>query len=552
MRKELDADDILKKHEAAAGRMTTWLSTLQVVYDLCLPDRAKFSMTESMPGQSTAMHVYDWTAPMALQSFANNIVMNLMPPGTNWATFLPGRKLKEKDNEPNEDVTKAMQYFEDTLFDFLNADSSNFYNSVHQALMEMGISTGVLLINEGPNKDDPFRFQAVPLHECVFGGIAGGEVLDVYRTYELEGQYIQHTWPKAKISEDTMSNINQNPAEKLTLIEGTTFHPENKPRHQYCYFIMVKESKEIILQDYRSYSPWIVFRSQVNSNELLGRGVLFTMKSALLTINRLAEDELRLNKFLSKPIFLSESGSGFNPFTSVLNPGAIIPVENSKDSIRQLQIEGNLQVQQLKKEEVRKDILDALGVNQFQSDGSGGARTATEVNVIENDRKFHNQALASRLQTELGHKVVDKCFRILKRFGYWKTPVIDNQHIKVKFVSPVTEQQNAVNIDKIVKYAQTITAVVGPELAPTAVAYGIDVKEMANYISTEMNLPTDVVRNALSQQQLVQQGAQQMAGPQQPPQAAPMGDQIAQQGASDGQGAGANQLAQVTGGAVQQ
>ena len=92
MKQELKAEDILKSYEIAKTRMSTWLSVLQRTYELCIPNSAKFNYRQMTPGQRTNLHVYDWTAPSAMPSFANNIVANLMPKGQNWCKFKPGRK----------------------------------------------------------------------------------------------------------------------------------------------------------------------------------------------------------------------------------------------------------------------------------------------------------------------------------------------------------------------------------------------------------------------------------------------------------------------------
>jgi hypothetical protein len=538
---DLNIDELISRYAAAQGRMDMWMVALQTVYQLVIPNQAKFSMKERMPGQAYNLHVYDWTAPSALTEFGNNIVNNLMPSGTNWAKFTPGRKLKKQEETP--EVRELLQYFEDTLFDFLN--SSNFYRVVQQSIMEMAISTGVLLINEGASKDQPFTFTSVPLHECAFGGQPGGEIYDVYRKYKVEGRYLQHNWPRAVICEQTMQEISQDPSSEVGIIEGTVFKPEMPKDKQYCYFVMIEDRKEMIVTEYRSYSPWVVFRPHVFSGELLGRGPMLNMETALLTINRLAEDELRLNKFLSKPIFLSESGSGVNPYTAVVEPGVILPVENTS-SFKQLPIEGNLQDTQLKRQEVKQDILHALGVNQFQPE-TETAKTATEVSIVNDNRKLQNNALAGRLQYELAHQIIDKCFRILSRFGYWKSPIIDEQHIKIEFKSPINEAQNKINIDKIVEYAQYVDQIMGPQLGPTALAYGANVEQIPTFIAKQLALDPELIRDALSKSKMLQ-GMQQAATQQQEPQAGPMQNQQ-QPGGTDGQ---QPQLSGLNGAALQQ
>lgn len=549
---ELSADSLLKRYNEARGTMDMWMNVLQQVYDLVIPNQSKFANRERLPGQIYTNHVYDWTAVTAAQKYASNLMSNLMPTGTQWANFKPGPSLAKQGEEAPQEVKEVLQFYQDTLFSLLNR--SNFNLAAHQSLTEMSISTGVLLINETNKKNTPFTFTSVPLHEVCFEGNTGtGEIKNVYRKFKLPGEYITTTWPSAQLGAETLAMIERSPTVALDVIECTVFHEDLPKDKQWCYTVLVEATKDMIIQDYRSYSPWIIFRPHVYSGELLGRGVMLNMLAAIRTLNRLAEDELRLNTFLSKPIFLSASGSGaLNPYTTRIEPGSIIPFQgegqNGQPPISQLTIQGNLQYSQLNRQEIKQELISALGINPVSPSDSPG-KTATEMRLVDADWQRSNQELAGRLQRELCFSVLDKCFRICSRYGYWKALHIDGKHIDIEFVSPINDYQATIDVQKVVSYAQTMNEILGPQGAMQGISYGLDATKLPTWIAEKMHLPVGIIRDALGRQEFMQQIQQQQQQQQQPQGESPNG-QPGQQGQA--QQAGLGQIAGATDATEQQ
>ena len=60
-------EDIKKRFSSASERRQLWRSILQDMYDFCIPNRETFSLHS--PGQRKARHIFDSTAPEALQTF---------------------------------------------------------------------------------------------------------------------------------------------------------------------------------------------------------------------------------------------------------------------------------------------------------------------------------------------------------------------------------------------------------------------------------------------------------------------------------------------------
>tara|TARA_R110000787_G_scaffold35454_1_gene91059 strand:+ start:4308 stop:5987 length:1680 start_codon:yes stop_codon:yes gene_type:complete len=517
------AEEILKRYDAANSDMQTWLSTLQNVYSLVLPNKAKFSVKDRTPGQSDyTAHVYDWTAVIGAEQYASNLIANLMPSGTNWFELSVGRKHKGQQADAGKGTQDLLAHMTKTIFDVLN--SSNFYQSVHQSLMEMSISTGVLLVNETADIDHPLTFTSVPLHECCFEAGPSQEIQNVYRKFELEGHAMLGQWPKAKWSQSVLDIIKDDPKSKFTVIESTVKHTDKPIHKEWCYSVVLQDTSETALIEYRSYSPFITFRPMVYSGELLGRGVMLNMISAIRTLNRLAEDELRLNAYMAKPIFMSPSGSGaINPYMVKIQPGCIIPYQadaaSNRPPIEQLTIQGNLQYTQVNSQQIKSELVRALGVNPVQPDGNA-QETATRTQLLNEDWIKRNQEMFGRLTPELCTPLIKTVFHILHRMGYWKMPIIDGQIIDIEFTSPIMDTQKKQNVSRMMQYAQALQQTVGPQEALTAFAYGIDITEYPTWLAEQLNIDSPIRRGDLSKSAMMSAAKQQMQmqGQQQQPQ----------------------------------
>jgi hypothetical protein len=532
------ASDVIKRYTIANEEMATWLSTLSEVYRLVFPNKAKFRTKGRVSGQNDYMkHVYDWTAISGAKSYASNLISTMMPAGVDWFKIGVGYKYKGQQADVGKGTKDLLAHMSQTVFRILN--SSNFYQAIHPSLMEMSISTGVLLVNETDDLDNPIIFTSVPLHECCFSAGANQMIQNVYRKYVVKAHTLKEQWPKAKWSAKILSIIDKNPDQEIGIIESTEKNADMPLDKQWQYSIVLEEFKETPLIEYRSYSPFIVFRPSVYSGEIMGRGVMLDMISAVRILNKIAEDELRLNSYMAKPIFMSPNGSGaINPYMVRMEPGSIIPYQSipgsSRPPVEQLTIQGNLQYLQLNSEKIKNEIIRALGINPIQPDGNT-QETATRSQLLDAAWVKSNQEIFGRLTPELCNPLVKTIFHILHRKGYWKMPIVDGKIIDIEYTSPIMDTQKKQNITRITQYAETLQATLGPEGAMTAFAYGINATEYPGWLANQFNIDSIIQRGELSKSQMLKIAHQQMQQQQQqqlpqPQPTAPGGQNGQQQG----------------------
>ena len=514
----IDPKRVKERYAKAKSRAEKWYSKLQKAYELTMPNRANFTIKNQVPGQSKTQHLYDSTAALGLAKYSANL-QSLLFGVKNWAKVIPGRKIKDGEaNISMEEAEEQCEKYTNLFFDKLN--QSNFQMAAYQCIMEMGISTGVLLVSEG-DFNQPFKFTAIPLHEVSIEAGPDDSVQNVYREYKMTASVVAQTWPDSNISRETEQKVLKDPAEEVELLEGTVFDPSAPANKQYCYFVMEKNKNEFLYYEERSYSPWIVFRPKVIAGEVFGRGVIYDLLPVIKELNLTMEYLLRSASFNANPIFMVQTGSEINPYTVRLSPGSIVPVQPgaSQNQVSQLGITANANEMLALREELRGTIEESLNLNPIGSTPTSGdpSQTATEANLRNQEYIKQNQAMYNRLQYELNQPLFKVCWHILYRLGMVPAPVIDGENIAVEFNSPVQDMARQEEIQKAVQASQIIQQILGQQMGQYGLIYGMNITEIPEFVMKKLGVSFDLSRDTLGKAKMLQ-AVQALTGqqPQQP------------------------------------
>lgn len=495
--KDLSKQELMARFESAKTMSDKWMSQLQQSYELVMPDKAEFNIYRRTQGGPRSQKVFDATAITGLKKFAANIQQMLMPNTTYWAKFKPGSKILKGSGITKQQAQIECNKWQELFFTSLN--KSNFANATFQSIMEMGVSTGVLLIQPG-TKEDPFIFKGVPLHQVSLEAGAHDTVENVFRKYRLHARAIPETWPNGKYTPSQLALFENAANDELELIEGCVYEPKLPGKKKYCFFVAMEGSDDLIVKEYRAWSPWVVFRWNVYAGETFGRGPILDLLPFIRTLNQLAQFDLQAASYNANPIFLVAAGSEVNPYTARISPGSIIPVQQIAPGvtpIQQLQIQGTPTYSQLVRRELVEAVNQALNTNPIVPNNSAD-KTATEIQARQAEWLRQNQAMAGRLERELCRQVVDKCWRILHSFGLVPVPEINDRDITVEFESAIKDMQGVQEAQKAVQASQMMMQVLGQEGASAAVAHGYQTETVATWILEKLNVDPVIIRDELS------------------------------------------------------
>lgn len=457
-----------KRYQKACEVMLFSRELLREAYDFYAPGLTNFD--HRTQGSDREDRLFSSFPPWAIGQFANTVINTLMPPFQTWSEFNPGSLINTVAGQMIDEisVTETLQKNNEALYDLIH--KSNIQTEAKRSTVDAGISTGVVLLNEG-DSDHPFIFTSVPISSVCFEGDAKGEIQNVWRLRKVKAREILHEWPKAELPSDISHQINQRPDEELNLIEGTIFYPDNPIDKQYMYYIQIEKDQKDIFVEFRDYNPWTVFRWNVRTGEILGYGPALVALADTKVLNKVTEFELKAGSMIAAPIMMATDSEAFNPYMVRLDPGSIIPISgmamsSGVDPIRPISNTGDLKFIQIKAEQLREAIGKILLVNPIPPEGLPG-QTATAISIVQNNWVKEYNTEIGRFNNEFIKPIVLKCLKIALKKGLLPSKEfrVDGKVIKIEFTSPLAKIQDMEDLQKIEQYMQAMIGVYGPGAA---------------------------------------------------------------------------------------
>ena len=109
-----------------------------------------------------------------------------------------------------------------------------------------------------------------------------------------------------------------------------------------------------------------------------------------------------------------------------------------------------------------------------------------------------------RLQIEFINKLIRRSFYILKRANKVAPIKVGNQEVEIKVISPLAQQQDMDEVNKIAQFIQ-FAGMVGPE----ALQIGLDLEAFPEHIAGLLGIDKTLVRSEQERAEIKQQMQQQ-------------------------------------------
>ena len=490
-------EELIVRYDAAVARKQPWITHLKECYEMALPQRENFSL--HTPGQKKNVDIYDSTAVVGVQKFASRVQATLIPPWRQWSKLVTGSEIYEDEDEVQEYLDEATGI----LFDHIN--HSNFATQANEALLDLSVSTGALMLEEAePGGDSLLHFTAVPLADLYPEEGPRGTIETVWRSHSVPARHIDRIWPGAELSEQTKNKVTDNPDKKITLIEGTIFAPKENAYYQ-C--VIEREQKKLVFVRFYEVSPWIVFREMVVPGEILGRGRVMQILPAIKTVNKVSEFTLRNAALAISGIYTVTDDGVINPYNITLEPGTAIPVgsnDHTNPTLRPLDRAGDFNVSDLVIEDLRESINKCLFAEPYGGMDSP-TKTATEMSMRGQELVMDAGSAFSRLQTEFLEKIIKRAVYILKKNGKIGDFKVDGREVTIKHTSPLARAQDQEDLLAIQQFMQ-MTIGLGPEIF----GLGTKVEDLPSWIGQKLGLDQELLRSEEERNELQEQAAQVM------------------------------------------
>jgi hypothetical protein len=482
---------LVKRYEFAKAHRSTWEQHWRECYEYALPQREVFN--QHTPGNKKNTRIYDSTALIATQRFASRLQSTLIPPFKKWAKLSAGTAIpKEYQNR----IDKDLEMTTDVLFGYIN--QSNLATEANEAFLDLAVGTGALLLEEGKG-DDLLVFTAVPLKELIVENGPHGTVETVFREHSKPARDILRIWSKGTVSTSTQSLIDDKPDTEVSLMEGTIYDPD---KNIYEYVIMEEKTKHIVFEDYYDVSPWIVFRWSKVSGERYGRGPIMTALPDIKTANEVVKFVLKNAEKEIAGVYTAVDDGVLNPWTVKIAPGAVVPV-GADGSLKALTSGGNFNVSELVLDDLRDNIRKALYHDQL-GPVAGPTKSATEISIRQQELMSDIGSSFGRLQLEFINKLVKRSIDILRRAGKVAPIKVGTQEIGIKVISPLAQQQDMDEVNKISQFVQ-FASMVGEE----ALQIGLDLEAFPEHIGKLLGVDPSLIRDKQERDQIKQQMQQQ-------------------------------------------
>lgn len=501
-----DIKELLKRLQEAKRKWELWRSLYQEATDFAAPQRSTFH--QFSPGQRKNRHIFDSTAVIGLEQFANRIQHSVMPSWRQWMELEAGSNISEKDKKA---LKKDLQNATTLFFSHLN--HSNFTTELTPSLSDYGIGTGAIMIEEQPfGQDDILKFTNVPLAELYV------EDMDTaFREQELPVVKILENWPEAKLPESLSQLIQNDPLSKVKIINGMVFNQQD--RKYYHIILHEKDEKVLFVQSFDT-KRLIVFRWHVTPGEVYGRGPILQVLADIRTLNKVKQFMLENAAIQMVGLYTGINDGIFNPNTVRITPGVIIPVGQNgtqNPSLQALPRAGDLGLGSLVLEDLQNNIRKALFVEPL-GDIDDPVRTATEVMIRNQEMLKQAGAALGRLKTELIEPLVDACVDILTARGQMPAIRVDGRDVSIKQTSPLAQAEEQEDFQNSQIWLGSVIQL-GQLLGPEAIFGTVRFEELPRYWADKLGVPDELIRSqtertsianaamALAQQQIAQGGA---------------------------------------------
>ena len=501
---EQSAVKLIKRIQKAKERKLKREGELKEAYRYVLPTRD--TMNEKKGNAMERGVKFDSTASNAIEKYATKLQNLLTPAWEEWLKFQPGSDIpdEEKDN-----IQGKLDKVSDVAFAHIH--HSNFYTAEHEAFLDLGISTGGIIVEQNTRKNESsvINCRSIPLAEIIPEISSRGSIDTVWREFKVRVNEIKGIWAEADIPPELLEKAQHDEDVETKVYEGVVYNEETS---LYTMYVIEDMYKKIMHEEEMESSPFIIFRESVRPGDVLGFGRALRILEDIKTLNKLAENALRADGINSMPIFTAVDSGSFNPYNVVLQPGSIIPVssnDTANPSLRPLDVSNGYQLSENRMEQLRAIINETFLANPYGSIEQTPVRSATEIAAREADLFQSTAAAFGRLQTEFLEPFMKRVMFILKDNGKIPDIKVDGKMVTIKFTSPFAKMQGSEKVKNTMQWLGYVSTL-GPDILKATTNF----EAVPHHLATNMGIDKELYKGVQETKDYIQKVGEGMAAQQ--------------------------------------
>lgn len=461
----------VSKQKLRADRAWTlngqWDKLYRDAYDYAIPMRKPGGGGKS---KAVADRLFDMTAPTSAMHLAGTLQRLLFsePP-----SLVAGALVKQALAMEGPDGAKKLQRLERELertgnFIYPFMEAGDLSTATHEMCIDLGVGTGFVIPMRG-TASQPIIFYTPPADEIALYGDAYGRTTLASWKRMVERGALMESFPKGNFSQSFKDSCkNSNTYSEVCLYQDFWQLPDG--RWQFAAYID-RDCDQWITSEITRTKPFASPRYYRVAGEMRGRGPILLAMPSIKTVNKAQELALKSAAIQMLGIWGYRAASGFNPDTAAQSPGAFWAMQSTggimgPDVSRLDPAAGRLDVATMVIEGMQQHIRDGLMDNRL-APATGTPRSASEIAAqLQQNANIHLGGFM-RLWREVHPDIIPRCAEILHSFGYLRGLMEFNELIvSVGIRSPMAAAIAAEKIGNIAKYAEIVTAFVGPQKLP--------------------------------------------------------------------------------------
>lgn len=513
-----------RRYNEAKDSQLVWRETYDEAYEYTMPNKNSYQI-DYAPGLKRGIQVFDPTPIKGVTVGVSKFHANTTPYGQQWTQLVPGYQFRQENSLA--DVENYFNELQDNTNDIFQAiQASNLENRIYESFFDYYIGTGALIINQGPNAENPIVAEAIqPFHYFLEEG-PFGDIKTVFRDVEISVQAARQQWPDAKFSSNLNDLLQMNPTTKIQLVEAVIYDYEENVYYETLWSTGDGEN-ELMRHVETDSSPFIIFRWSVMRNELFGRGPVLNAMPTIKSLNESFYNILISESMASNPPRFGINDGIFNPNNARLTPGAIIPRNGALPMgppLEIIEIGPGLSEARMGIEDYRNLINRLLYAEPIFSPDDK-VRTATEQTLRMQQIDEEMGPVYARLRHEALIPIIKRVRFLLGKFGLIKKYDIDHKNIDLQFSSPLTQGALLQKANGVLQMAESLGQVVGPQLAMQVFQW----PQLTQLFKEAYRVPYDVVKDANTIQEIIDRLTEQLQQQEAPPEQIPLAPQAQQE-----------------------
>lgn len=432
---------------------SNWKSTWQKVGDYVHPIRGDI-LSDKAPGAPRYTLIFDDTAQQASDILVAGLFSYLTSPHMPWF------RLTMRDTElmRNQDTALWLQDSESRLY-FMFA-MTNFYKAIAMMYQDLvNINHGIVFIDED-EKRKRLIFRNLSPRDCVIAENSSGMVDTIMRKIRWRAEQAYQEFGD-KVGDEIKKDASENPDRKYdflhTVLPRASYNKWQKDSlnlpFESCYIDL--KGKEIVDEGGYHEFPAVVPRWSTYTDDVYGTCPSIAALNNVKTLNKTVE------------LFIQQSEKALNPPLDITPgykdrirtmPGGLNVKGKSTDEIKPIVTSGRIELSDKILNDLREQVKERYFVSTFLMLAQLGQRmTAYEVSSRDNEKMMMLGPAIGRITDECLGPLIDRCFNIMMRGGYF-LPVpndIMERDVDVEYLSPLARAQKAVqanNIDRLVAF----------------------------------------------------------------------------------------------------